>query len=357
MSRILTLSYLPLILPILFCGIAAPLSAKAEVRSRLIFEDAVDEQNSQALEQLEAYMIAPSAADEITNIPVEPAKLPKKMVQTQKKISSSIVRLSQRLDHFFSNERSEAEIQETYIKLNLVNQLIEGEIPTYNADVKTRFVLPQTQKKLGLILESVERDFQAIDENRESIQQSVASKDLSTGVRFFVRATETINLSLDSGILVRLPLDPFARLRARRSWTMKNWELRLTQSYYWYHTTGEGANTDISADRQIDDSKIFRFRNLAHWRKNNETTNFEHSLNLYHTLSDRQAFSYSVGINSVSRPVLNVNNYFYGLRYRHRLFQDWLFGEITPLATYPREKDFIFVPSLTFKLEVIFGAS
>jgi hypothetical protein len=43
------------------------------------------------------------------------------------------------------------------------------------------------------------------------------------------------------------------------------------------------------------------------------------------------------------------------VRYRQRILRDWLFYEIIPQVSFPRERDFEATPGILLRLEMLFG--
>ncbi len=56
-----------------------------------------------------------------------------------------------------------------------------------------------------------------------------------------------------------------------------------------------------------------------------------------------------------TEPHWYVTEYGGSLRYRQRIHEKWLFLEVKPQASFPKEEGFGLTASLTVKLEVMFG--
>jgi hypothetical protein len=59
--------------------------------------------------------------------------------------------------------------------------------------------------------------------------------------------------------------------------------------------------------------------------------------------------------NFETRPRNQAVEYLAVVRYRQKIWRDWLFYEIAPQARFPRDRDFDFTPGILFRLEMIFG--
>jgi hypothetical protein len=43
------------------------------------------------------------------------------------------------------------------------------------------------------------------------------------------------------------------------------------------------------------------------------------------------------------------------LKYRQRIWRDWLFAELAPQLSFPRDNDFKRTPGILFRIEIFFG--
>lgn len=278
---------------------------------------------------------------------------------SHKNISSSIGSISDSIDEFFADPRMDIESNGSRLKLNLSTQFTNKEPEIYSNSINFKLDLPRTQKTWNFILVSFSRSLTEDDEQADqssSPDESAANQDYFAGLRYFSKKSRNINVSQDAGVKLVWPPDPFARIRARESiFLPKRWEVRFTQSLFWFNSRGLGANAGFDIDNEIANGLLFRWSNFAAWLKDEQVTNFNHSLNIFHSLNDRDGLAYSTGTTSLADPTPVVQTYFVSVRYRRRVYSNALFAGVQPIGIWAKEKNFAFRPGFILRLEIIMG--
>lgn len=289
---------------------------------------------------------------------LEPTPPKSLLKQSHTAVSSSLGNISDSIDDFFADPRIDAESNSTRIRVRGLAQLTNKEPTVYNNGVNFNLDLPRTKKRWNFIIVSFSRDLTENDETAQesaSPQEAVANQDYFAGLRYFTKNTRNFNVSTDAGVKLVWPPDPFARIRLRESVFIKNWEFRFTQSLFWFDSRGIGANAGIDFDRPIRRGLLFRFANQGAWLKDENITNFNHSLNLFQSLSDKDGMAYSAGVNSTANPTPILDTYYVSTRYRRAIYKQAFFGEVQPIANWPRDRNFAFRPGVILSLELVMG--
>ncbi|MCC7403617.1 MAG: hypothetical protein IT288_04385 [Bdellovibrionales bacterium] len=276
----------------------------------------------------------------------------------QQKLSRSLANLSNSIDSFFGNTRIDEEsASKSRIRINLISALTDGEGDSYDANIRTRIALPNTERKLNLVVQNLSRSFTEDQESgqAENIAQSVDNEDLGAALRYQPESDKEWSVGTDAGIKLVSPLDPFVRFRVRRSWWPGAWEIRATETVFWFKSEGYGHTESLDFDRPLNADFLFRFANQASWRRLDLQYQFDHSLNLFQRVSDRLGIAYFVRMHGSDVPAVHVESYATGVNFRRRIHKEWLFFNIQPGGSWPREENFTFVASISFKLEVIIG--
>lgn len=275
-------------------------------------------------------------------------------------VSSSIMKWSDSIDSLFGVERLDKERRGSRLRIESLTVFTESEDASFLYKVRFRLALPKTEKKLNLVIDNLADSFQKNDEREQAAigvtsDDRIEDSDLSAALRYFVLAGDKWNLNTDLGMKLRLPLDPFFRIRVRREWDLENWVFRVSDSLFWFEQRGLGQDFAAEFDRRLSGKFLFRWSNRALWTEDNDAWSFSYSLNLLQRLSDKDALSYSAGINSTSRPVISIESYGLGLSYRRNVYNDWLFLSVNPNISYPKAKNFTAVPSIAIQLEMRAG--
>ena len=258
------------------------------------------------------------------------------------------------LDSFFGDDRIYQESQNSRLTLNLLHVNREGKQPRYDANVQGKLTLPNTERRVKLLFESNQEDRQAQD---ASLLDTVDSQEQSVGLRFIKKTTAWWRAHTDIGVRFRGGLDSFVRFRLRRLFELGPWNLRVTQSLFWYDSTGPGETTRFDAEWRIATSYLFRASSQATWLDQNRYFDLSQYFFLFHDISRRRAVIYQAGVIGVTEPDPQTRSYALSARLRQQLHRDWLFFEISPRIDYLRENTFQPQRSLTLRLEVIFGAT
>jgi len=283
-----------------------------------------------------------------------------RLIRAEDNISRGINFLSAEIDQFFSREDTEVENRESRVRIGYAADFIEHEDPGFNFILKARLVLPRTQKKLQFIILSDEEDALNRGETRETTTETnapdtVRNQKYNVGLRSILRNSRRSGVSLDGGIKVRDPIDPFVRLTARRSFFFEKFELKAIERLYWFDSEGWASSISLDLDRPLNTDWLFRFSNNGVVDHETGLWQVEHFTALYHKYSDRLAIGYFVGVTSDDDPHFHMETYYTTINFRYLLFSDWLYAQAAPRVTWPREKYFTDVPSIYLKIEAIFG--
>jgi hypothetical protein len=64
---------------------------------------------------------------------------------------------------------------------------------------------------------------------------------------------------------------------------------------------------------------------------------------------------YSWANSFVTHPSHRLEAVTLSVRYRQRLWRDWLYYEVVPQLSFPREENFDITPGINLRLEMLFG--
>lgn len=302
----------------------------------------------------------PCAADEA--LPISPAdEKPIGWLDNPRDfLSDRLVSLSTRMDSFFADERVFAESHGSYLRLYGDLSYKEAQASDFAIKVQAKLVLPALEKRLKLLIESDDESLDNGGVNSITTPKGVPNvdvpKDFRAAVQVQVTDSPHWNINTDAGFRIHsFALDTFVRARARRLQDVHNWQLRFTQSAYWFEQSGAGASIQYDADRKLSANYLGRSRTVATWSDHDQQFSFEQSFFLFQGINARNAMSYQLGVFGVSQPNSHVTDYAVGIKWRHRLHREWLFAEVQPLLTWPEDQHFRPTTSILFRIEAVFG--
>lgn len=290
----------------------------------------------------------------------ETSEIAGKLNRMEGKISARVNTLSAQIDSFFSREDIETEETGTRVRMGYAARFQEFEDPTYNFILTAKLVLPQTKEKIQVLLLSDEDDTNVRNETGgvtpdTEAGQAVERQKFRLGLRNLFHQSKTSSIALDAGVKIRDPLDPFTRFSARRSIFFESSEIHLYNKQHWFESEGWGTSLKADWDKPLAPKWLFRFSNIGELDHESglwETNNF---LGLYQRYSERLALGYLAGITGNDEPTLALQTYYVAVSSRYALVDDWLYLQITPELSWPRERDWQRVTSLLLKIESIFG--
>lgn len=271
-------------------------------------------------------------------------------------LSSKLVNFINDVDHFFGDERLDVEAEGSFLRLNYgIVANTDGSFDNVSK-LRLKADLPRIQEKLNLLIETDEEDDGGEGtETTPSDGLLAGTGNYSTALRFMARETKKWNVLVDAGLRFGNPPDKFIRNRYRRTVTHRSWNMRISETFFWYDSQGIGATTQLDLDRRIGWNDLFRSRTKATWTRNEDQFEFGQGFALYHEVNPHRALAVNFSISGLSRPKNHVTGYSYGVTFRTRTIRDWIFVELRPAFGHQEEDDFRLTPTFTILMEAIIG--
>lgn len=278
--------------------------------------------------------------------------------KTQHGLGQSILSISEGLDTFLSADRVVNEGNESRGYLSLTTTVTDGVGTEVQPKFRLKLKLKKTQNRLNLVVDNISdafRNDQVQETQLQRAQTETQDNGLTTALRYIFTADEKWDVNTNAGIKIRFPLDPFVSFRARRNYGFWDWKLALTQNFFWFYTQGLGEVSRADLSYVLGPKLLFQFANSASWLKDEDFFRFSHSLGLYQTLRAGRALAYTAGASGISDPVVHVETYSLAVSYRQNIFRKWLYLDVIPGLSFPKENNFSGVPSIAFRIESVFG--
>lgn len=230
-------------------------------------------------------------------------------------------------DNFFADDRIYEE-GHAGSKLRWRNDLIfnEGSPSEFLTTVSASVLLPKVSKRLKLVFDSEEKDdlSDVLPDNTDNAQGSLS-------FLYDFLDSQKANLSL------KLRLSPSITLRYRYTNAINDLLLtRFTQSIY-REEGAFGTITRFDIDRTIDKQNALRWTNQAEIIEGKDGLEWLSAFVVFHRINDSSALSYEASITGETRPFDLVTDSRLGIRYRRNFHRSWLFYELVPEVTWPKE--------------------
>jgi hypothetical protein len=309
-----------------------------------------------------------AAALERENTPADPQPMAETLGEVEASymaVSRSVEAAARRIDTFFGGERAYAEATGTYFRIGGASILRDDGTIGFEHRFRLYLDLPHTRKRYRFLIESnPEEDVSEVStgEDRSAgesrrLASSVADErpNYSAALRFVLAETQRWSLNFDTGIRAEIPVNPFAKARARRTIPLDSWILRLTERVFWFNEEGFGESSRLDFDHSVAPGLLFRSTSEAVWRDRKGEFELSQNLFLFQQLSLRRALAYRLGVVGETDPCVRATEYGASIAYRQKIYKEWLYFQGTPELLFPREEDFRPKPRLTFLLEAIIG--
>lgn len=224
--------------------------------------------------------------------------------------------------------------------------------------VRGKLDLPNTKKRLKLFIDSDAERENSLEESilnsREDIGENRESSRL--GLEFFNKKMRRWNRFFRVGVRFRGALDPFFKAQIKREDNVfEHWLLTTKQELWYYDREGWGERTSFLMEKPKGDNALFRVLSSAQFEDDSDEFELAQAYSFLQALSDKRSIEYSTGVLGTNRPSLKTTDYFLSVRYRQRLYKDWIYLSVIPELIFPREDSFKPNPAFGLNLEVVFS--
>jgi hypothetical protein len=321
---------------------------------------------------LENALPAPATTSDQT--PKPPANAPESdrltsientMDKTHKRLELGILNQAIRIDNFFGNVKPENH-QETVYELRWRNsmRIEQGGHVNLGTAAWANFTFPRISDRLHLSItgEDEPQPFaQSLPEDpgNPGLDRTTqtTTRIVNTELRYGLIRTPTMNLFLGAGVRFILPIEAFVRSRFQYIHNFSDVSLvRLAETVFVKNTVGPGETTEVSLERLLNPKTILRLANSDTVSYEINGVEWGTELSLIHELSPKSAITYTGGVYGDTGIPGWVTNYRIFTLYRRNFLRSWLFYEIQPEVSWPRNPTGTISTdyALTLRLEVVF---
>ena len=273
----------------------------------------------------------------------------------QKAIYGDLESMARYLDSFLSNEQVIYESSTSFARYRLDTLFEEGGQISLIGNLDVSLRLPRTEKKLNLLLESKPPEQQSTLQRATSINTEPSSNNgIYAGLQKEYGKEDKWRFKPSLGLKLRFPVDYYFRLRALREFDFEDWHMNLTESAYWYHSTGSGLDSEMNWTRLFDDALTFQANSLVRYTEQYERFDLSQVFSIIQPLSRRRAVTYSLDFIGNTEPTMHITDYVLQARYRQLLHGNYLYLELLPQVHYSIENAFTQEDSFLLRLEWYF---
>lgn len=289
----------------------------------------------------------------------------KAMAAIHDRIEKNILDQAIRLDNFFGNPATE-NLKKTEYELRWKNsfRIKDNGDFSYGSSFRANVVLSRINERLRL-------SFYGDNEATESSQilpedpgnpgfDRTATRDsrlVNTELRYqFIRSPLT-DFFIGTGVRVRLPFEAFIRSRYAHIYRLSDMLFfRVAETVFLTNLDDLGETTEISFNRQLNQKTLLRLANSATLSQEIDGMEWGSELSLLRELSPKSAITVAAGVHGNTHIAWDVGRYEVFTRYRRNFLRKWLFLELEPEISWPRDDNGDYSPdySFIFRLEILF---
>lgn len=277
-----------------------------------------------------------SEADSQTSNPcdIHPPESARFLDKTRDVIFKAVCNSGRWFDDFWGDESYWTSARQTYGRFGL--RLLGNQLDGEDVDVtfSANLPLPNLENKVNLFLRR-EDERQFVNDPDRSVRLVPAlfefrqERQWLLGAGYQARGSGSKGLSLDAGVELRTPVEPYVRGTYRHYWLVRDRLLtRVKPRIYWRNQHGFGTSLAADVDRQLTEDFLLRFSNFAGIDESTHGVDWRSGLTLFQMVGPDRAFAYQVAVEGETDDIIPVHRWVGEVTVRQRMFREWFFGEV-----------------------------
>ena len=269
--------------------------------------------------------------------------------ETQRFITNQWLGFNYNLDLFFTakdyNQKQNKSLILGYYGFNKK----ESRAGIQSYDVKMRFHLPKVSERMRVVLEK-ERDeiLRVNDSDAVPIATAVTNpndpvaaktSDFVAGVSYFAPKTEVVKTFFDVGMKIKLPLDPYSKLRFQKNIELGFMNLFLLQGFFLYRQDGFQESSQVSFSKKFNSFFQIEQVNSLGWTDKLDKFSPRNNLIFYYFI-EQSSLNLSLGANGQLSPQTIYTSYDAILNFRKLSYKNWFYVNYGVGAEYPKFKNY-----------------
>ncbi len=264
-------------------------------------------------------------------------------------------------DNFFADERADEEAVESQLRLIGSLEYQEGGGYNFTPRLKGRFILPNLQHKVNLLIDTESDDISSLTDQNAGIESSGNLKeDTSIALQLVQKSNREFGLSHRISLNSKKGrMNPKFRSQVRVTTqpTTRNL-LRFTQSGFWGTVDGFGIESRFDYEyllhsRNPEVSSLFRATIRGLYSEISDGYEWALPIEVFNALPHQRAYAYGASITGVTDSSSGITNSAIFFRYRQSFLREWLFFDIKPQLEWPKKNGRNTTTLINFSLEIV----
>ncbi|MDH5182741.1 MAG: hypothetical protein OEX12_02505 [Gammaproteobacteria bacterium] len=267
-------------------------------------------------------------------------------------LSDKLLKLSDKLDIFFSKSRSYDKHNKSFASINYYIISEESKKSSSQFDTRMYITLPRTQERLTFKFQT-EADSELDSDNPDIIPGNPNRNTNAASLSAEAFTGKNWRFNMDIGAEYKKSYDPFFRVAYNQNIIYEQWTIYWREAAFHLAKTGNGVTSSLRFVRNYNDKYILRISNKVTDYLDNNYTEPEHSISLSHKIDDFSAAAYAMGLFESNDPVDRVH--YLQLRYKRLIHKTWLYYEIIPEILVTDSNNQKPIGKISLKLEYLLG--
>lgn len=284
--------------------------------------------------------VATTDADKCKQVPAQD-KLPEKV---QSGVFEFSCRTFRWFDSLFGDSR---DFEEDAISGKLSVGLAWNQFDRLEGKVRyrVRSNLPNLNSRWDAFFGRVDEDTYISD--TETLQESAFRQGISDGddsewllgLGYKDRSASGDGWDYSIGLRFRIPVRLYAKARYHKAVMFSpTLDLRYRQTIFWRDGIGWGTTTHIDTAQKLSAHNVLRWELLGTVSEDTDGLRWWAANTWYHNLGNRRGISLLSFARGETDSEVSMQEYGFELTWRRQLAREWLFINIGPTLTWPREK-------------------
>jgi len=278
-------------------------------------------------------------------------------------ISKQILGTADQFDGFFGDTRIDEETQNTQMSLGISTVFTENAAPVFTFPIGIKLSLPRLKNRFQLAIDTLLQEQSGQEEAplSEASEEKEAKNDIKVSLRYKLLQKVSEWISVDGGLKMNPDtigwntVEPFGSLRFRTTVDSDPWALRISQLVNWYEQTGWSGLSQWDLERYFGHNTFFRITGVITYAEEFEGQKFFPTVLLRYQFSYNRAIELQAYGEGHTYPEIQADTYEIRLTYRRRIYKNWAFVSIQPIARYDSEDNFVMTPLLHIDFKLYFG--
>nr|BFD65329.1 hypothetical protein HAGR004_03510 [Bdellovibrio sp. HAGR004] len=263
---------------------------------------------------------------------------------TRELLSSRVIRLSESVDSLFGNARADDQKNTSTLRVSQTYYIRRGNLGADDPGTSLNLFLPNLKRWERAVQDKIQ-----LPKPGAGSAGTSSSSEADTEERLW-------DLNSETGLVVAIPVNYFARLRLRRNFLWGYFENSFFEQIGWSKKDEWEERTSLTTDYAISRDLLFRFVNEANWAMTNRDFDTHHGPSLIRTLSEDSALSQDFRYNTkLIGSAMYSESFVLSSTFTQRLPMQWIYLKTTPSLSWSREDGFTPAWALYMTVELVFG--